>query len=64
MMLKSVVLPAPFGPMSAWISPARTSSVASLTARMPPKDFDTPSACRTTPCAGCGRRESGSGSPS
>src|ERR1700733_1596270 len=34
--LISVVLPAPFGPMMAWISPGLTSSVtSSVTARLP-----------------------------
>src|ERR1700733_5270098 len=34
--LKQVVLPAPFGPMSAWIVPARTLSDTSSTATKPP----------------------------
>src|SRR5580765_4001824 len=36
-MRTSVDLPAPFSPTSAWISPARTSSEASTSARMPEK---------------------------
>ena len=35
--LKQVVLPAPFGPISAWIVPRRTSRSTSLTATKPPK---------------------------
>src|ERR687898_3275272 len=34
-----VVLPAPLGPMTAWISPLRTSSDTSDTARRPPNRF-------------------------
>src|SRR3954453_16504688 len=34
-----VDLPAPFGPMTAWISPVRTSSETSATACSPPKRF-------------------------
>src|SRR5215207_11502811 len=34
-----VDLPAPFGPMTAWISPTRTSSETSETASTPPKRF-------------------------
>src|SRR5690606_34158995 len=40
--LKSVVLPAPFGPMSATISPRRTASEALATARRPRKLLETP----------------------
>src|SRR5438876_4600040 len=39
--LKSVVLPAPFGPISPTISPASTSSDTSSTATMPPNRFVT-----------------------
>src|SRR6266851_1635795 len=35
MMLTSVLLPAPFSPRSAWISPGRTESATSLFARQP-----------------------------
>src|SRR5216117_354769 len=38
----SVVLPAPFGPMSACTSPRTTSSVTSSVATTPPKRFETP----------------------
>src|SRR3569832_717148 len=37
MRLKTVVFPAPFGPMSVNTSPRRTSKVTSLTASTPPK---------------------------
>src|SRR5882762_10342223 len=37
--LNTVVLPAPFGPMSAVIEPRATSNVAPSTARSPPKDL-------------------------
>src|SRR5258708_35326226 len=36
----SVDFPAPFGPMTAWISPTTSSSDTSLTAARPPKRFD------------------------
>src|SRR3954447_25885827 len=41
-MLRSEVLPAPFGPMTEISSPVRTESVTASTARTPPKCFDTP----------------------
>src|SRR6187402_170976 len=41
MMLKMVVLPAPFGPIRPLMLPAGTSNDASLTARSPRKDFET-----------------------
>src|ERR1700760_969104 len=41
-MLRSEVLPAPFGPMTEISSPERTESVTASTARTPPKRFDTP----------------------
>ena len=41
MTLKSVDLPAPFGPMSAVSEPRRTSKVAPLTAMTPPKLLET-----------------------
>ena len=37
MRLKTVVLPAPFGPISVNTSPRRTSKLTSSTARTPPK---------------------------
>ena len=40
MRLKSVVLPAPFGPMTPRISPSRSSSVTPSTALRPPKVFE------------------------
>src|SRR5918996_6614244 len=43
MTLKSVVLPAPLGPIRAVIEPPPTSKVAPSTARMPPKRLTTPS---------------------
>src|ERR687895_1159339 len=49
MTLKSVVLPAPFGPINAVIDARRTSSVAPSTAWMPPKDLKTPSTSRIRP---------------
>ena len=42
MMLRSEVLPAPFGPMIEVSPPRRTSSEMSSTARTPPKCLDTP----------------------
>src|SRR6266852_3184775 len=41
-MLKSVVFPAPFGPISARISPAGSTKRTSSTACTPPNDFRTP----------------------
>src|SRR6187455_667683 len=38
--LTKVVLPAPFGPITAWISPVTSSSDTSFTAASPPKRFD------------------------
>src|SRR5882757_829810 len=38
--LTRVVFPAPFGPMTAWISPIAKSSDTSLTAARPPKRFE------------------------
>src|SRR5262249_40588620 len=40
--LNSVVLPAPFGPMTAKMSPDRTAKLTSCTARSPLNLFDTP----------------------
>jgi len=47
MRLKTVVLPAPFGPMSPTISPGRTSKVRSETAVRPPKDLVRPETSRS-----------------
>ena len=47
-MLKQVVLPAPFGPISAWIVPRSTRSETSLTARKSPKLLLRPSVTRTS----------------
>src|SRR5438034_9693439 len=47
MTLKSVVLPAPFGPMMPRRSPARTSRLTSRTAVRPPKRFVTRSSVST-----------------
>src|SRR2546429_57685 len=47
MTLKSVVLPAPFGPMMPSRSPARTSRLTSRTAVRPPKRFVTRSSVST-----------------
>src|SRR5262245_20606055 len=41
-----VVLPAPFGPISAWISPGATESETLSTATTPPKRFARPSMTR------------------
>ena len=40
-MFRSVVLPAPFGPMMDRISPLRTSMLTRVTAWTPPKALDT-----------------------
>src|SRR6478609_6436658 len=47
--LISVDLPAPFWPISAWISPARSKSPAPSSAMVAPKRLHRPSACSTTP---------------
>src|SRR5919198_3217019 len=49
MTLKSVVLPAPFGPMMPTRSPGRTSRLPSRTAVSPPKRFVTRSSFSTGP---------------
>src|SRR5262245_10768040 len=41
-MLNSVVLPAPFGPITAKMAPSGTAKLTSCTARRPEKFFDTP----------------------
>src|SRR6266568_3939125 len=46
--LRSVVFPAPFGPMSPCTSPAPTAKVAPSTARTPPKARETPSTDKST----------------
>src|SRR5262249_39391895 len=45
--LKSVVFPAPFGPITAWMAPASTESATSATAVKPPNDFVSPSTAST-----------------
>src|SRR5687768_9843326 len=45
--LKSVVLPAPFGPMRPVMVPSRTASEHRSTARTPPNDFVRSSAARS-----------------
>src|SRR5262245_46344516 len=40
--LMKVVLPAPFGPITAWVSPSRTSKSMPSQARSAPKLFDSP----------------------
>src|SRR3954471_18744817 len=47
-MLRSEVLPAPFGPIIEAISPRRTLIDTSSTARTPPNRFDTPVTARCT----------------
>ena len=47
MMLKSVDLPAPLGPMTEKTSPARTSRLTPESAARAPKLFDTPSTAST-----------------
>src|ERR1700704_902681 len=54
-MLNRLVLPAPFGPISAWISPARMVSAASATAWMPPNALETPPPSSTGPALARGR---------
>src|SRR5262245_36818252 len=52
-MFRSVVLPAPFGPMTDTIDPCRTAKSTPRTACTPPKDFDVPwtSSCKSGPAA-------------
>src|SRR5262245_54870829 len=45
--LNSVVFPAPFGPITAWMAPASTESATSATAVKPPNDFVNPSTAST-----------------
>ena len=45
--LKTVVLPAPFGPMRLTISPSRTCRSSSESARRPPKDSERLCSCNT-----------------
>src|SRR5579864_2281538 len=47
--LKSVVLPAPFGPISPTISPSRTVNETPSTARSPPNVRDRPETSSTAP---------------
>src|SRR5213593_2961978 len=49
--LKQVVLPAPLGPMSAWIVPRRTRSLTSFTATKPRNSLVSPSVSRMTSSA-------------
>src|SRR5215469_3192166 len=51
--LKKVVLPAPFGPISAWISPRRTRRSTSFTATKPLNSFVRPRVWRMKSSAGC-----------
>src|SRR5437763_16898108 len=44
--LKHVVLPAPFGPINAWILPRRTLSATSRTAKKPANSLVKPSVSR------------------
>src|SRR5581483_8569059 len=44
--LKQVVLPAPFGPIMAWIVPRRTLRFTPLTARKPANSLESPSVSR------------------
>ena len=60
----SVDLPAPFSPMIAWTSPARTSSETSLSTSIGPNERDSPTASRTEcegPAATFGRSDLGCG---
>ena len=56
--LKHVVLPAPLGPISAWIVPRRTESETSLTATKPLNSFVRPRVSRMVSAAivGWGQR--------
>src|SRR5262245_45622789 len=51
---RSVDFPDPFSPISAWISPARHSTLTSRSAWTVPKRFETPCNDRTTAAAGSG----------
>ena len=62
--LNRVVLPAPLGPISAWIWPASMRRLAFDTACMPPKCLDTLSTSSSVPVCTGGRRNAGKGSPS
>src|SRR5712692_10852278 len=42
-----VVLPAPFGPITAWISPGSTASATSLAATRPPKRLVSPAVAKS-----------------
>src|ERR671929_1191999 len=53
-----VVLPAPFGPITACSSLAPTSSVIASAAMIPPKRFDRPSTASSASLTGCPRDES------
>src|SRR6516162_9961808 len=56
MAANSVVLPAPFGPISAVILPASALNDASVSAASPPKRFDRPSTRRSASAMGVLRR--------
>ena len=57
-MLNSVVLPAPFGPITAKIAPSGTAKLTSATARRPLKFFETLATSSNAPChvSGVSRR--------
>src|SRR5438046_4364417 len=57
MTLSIEVLPAPFGPMMARISPLRISKETSTSARTPPNDSDTPSTESSTSPAATSRTD-------
>src|SRR5437667_5690074 len=52
--LKQVVLPAPFGPMRAWMLPRRTRRLTSLTATKPRNSLVSPSVSRMSSAAMAG----------
>lgn len=52
----NVLLPAPFSPTTAWISPARNSTVTSSSARTPGYSIVTPRAARSTSPGATNRR--------
>src|SRR5262245_53260907 len=58
-MLKSVVLPAPFGPIRPTTSPRPTSRLTSDSARSPPNRTDTPPTRRSAASGFIGHRRAG-----
>ena len=63
-MLISVLLPAPFGPISAWMCPRVSVKLMSVAAVTPPKDFVTPRPTKSSaPVAWTSRRGSRGGRP-